>query len=78
MDLLQAVHQLEPLYFKTFAEAAAKRVRGIDPNRCFKLIEQLYAMKASLRHPLNPRLHAESALLLYANFSKINREKEAT
>jgi hypothetical protein len=35
-------------------------------------------MKASLRHPLNPRLHAESALLLYANFSNINREKEAT
>ena len=78
IDLLQAVYQLEPLYFKAFAEAAARRAKGIDPNRCFKLIEQLYAMKASLRHPLNPRLHAESALLLYANFSNINREKEAT
>ena len=70
MDLLQASHQLEPIYFKTFSEAALYRVKSLGVGDCFTLIERLFAMKANLRHPLNPRLHAESALLLYADFCR--------
>jgi hypothetical protein len=66
IDLLQASHRLEPLYFTDYSEAALNRVKRLKSSDCFALIDRLFAMKANLRHPLNPRLHAESALLLYA------------
>ncbi|NCX43644.1 MAG: hypothetical protein EBZ06_00895 [Betaproteobacteria bacterium] len=66
IDLLQARYLLDPIYFKAYAAAAQTRAGGLKLPQCFQIINRLLAMKSSLRHPLNPRLHAESALLHYA------------
>ena len=67
-DLLQAFHGLEPMFFKNLAAEARSMTQGKHAEDCLRLIEHLAKMKASLRHPLNPRLHAESALIAYARF----------
>jgi len=67
-DLLLTLYHIEPFYFKDFQAEAQQRTRGKHPEQCFRLIDQLAKMKSSLRHPLNARLHAESALIAYAGF----------